>query len=117
MAEKLCEVHDTPLFIEVFPGMGAVDKDGQETQEKEYCPHCRIEKLDAQVDKLEREIERWRSSRHCTAQRIIKFGEELESSPVLNFAETHAIGRAVREWGERMLLSNTLDATVEKEKK
>ena len=50
MAEKLCEVHDTPLFTEVFPGMGAVDKNGNLDQEKEYCPHCRIEELERERD-------------------------------------------------------------------
>ncbi|MBW7995325.1 MAG: hypothetical protein FVQ81_01890 [Candidatus Glassbacteria bacterium] len=53
MAEQLCEVHDTPLFTDAFPGMGVVDADGQEVQYKYYCPCCRIAKLEQRVKELQ----------------------------------------------------------------
>ncbi|MBW7995338.1 MAG: hypothetical protein FVQ81_01955 [Candidatus Glassbacteria bacterium] len=51
MAEQLCEVHDTPLFCEVFPSMGDPTAK-EETQEKWFCPHCRIVKLEARIEEL-----------------------------------------------------------------
>ncbi len=59
-----CSKHDMPMLLRVSPGMGAVDEQGTETQEREYCPLCETEALQAENARLKervKELEAWKA--------------------------------------------------------
>jgi uncharacterized coiled-coil DUF342 family protein len=75
---KECPIHDTEFFIEVVPG-----PDGS-GEEKEYCPHCKIEELQQEIDSnrawLTAEIKALRAQRDALKEALESLVDEADKA-------------------------------------